>query len=232
MSKSASALFIVDNSNEDWKVASYLREWCELSRQIDVATGYFEVGALLALKDQWQQLDSIRLLMGDEVSKRTKRAFEEGLRKIATMLDSSIEGEKKANDFLAGVPAVVEALRSGKIQCRVYRKDKFHAKCYLTHARQAVIGSFGLVGSSNFTKPGLEDNVELNVQIRGYQVCQKWLKDRKGRTLTAEDIAHYHKIVIALTETIRLMAEIDQVIETHGGWPGAFDTSTAVNSHS
>jgi hypothetical protein len=81
MSKSASALFIVDNSNEDWKVASYLREWCELSRQIDVATGYFEVGALLALKDQWQQLDSIRLLMGDEVSKRTKRAFEEGCEK-------------------------------------------------------------------------------------------------------------------------------------------------------
>ena len=37
-------------------------------------------------------------------------------------------------------------------------------------------------------------------------------------------IAHYHKIVIALSETIRLMAEIDQVIETHGGWPGAFQT--------
>jgi predicted helicase len=61
-----------------------------------------------------------------------------------------------------------------------------------------------------------------NFHIGGYQVCEKWLKDRKGRTLTDEDIAHYHKIVIALTETIRLMAEIDQVIETHGGWPGAF----------
>ena len=175
-SKSASELFIVDNSDSEWKVRNYLTDWCELSKSIDIATGYFEVGALLALKDQWQQLDSIRLLMGDEVSKRTKRAFEEGLRKIATTLDSSIEGEKKANDFLAGVPAVVEALRSGKIQCRVYRKDKFHAKCYLTHARQAVIGSFGLVGSSNFTKPGLEDNVELNVQIRGNDVklLQEW----------------------------------------------------------
>jgi hypothetical protein len=64
-----------------------------------------------------------------------------------------------------------------------------------------------------------------NFHIGGYQVCQKWLKDRKGRTLTDEDIAHYHKIVISLTETIRLMAEIDQVIETHGGWPGAFSVS-------
>lgn len=64
-----------------------------------------------------------------------------------------------------------------------------------------------------------------NFHIGGYQVCEKWLKDRKGRTLTEEDITRYHKIVIALTETIRVMAEIDQVIESHGGWPGAFSKS-------
>jgi predicted helicase len=66
--------------------------------------------------------------------------------------------------------------------------------------------------------------------IGGYQVCEKWLKDRKGRTLTSEDIAHYHKIVIALTETIRLMAEIDQVIDHHGGWPGAFTNEKKTKS--
>ena len=61
--------------------------------------------------------------------------------------------------------------------------------------------------------------------IGGYQVCEKWLKDRKGRSLTYEDIQHYQKIVVALNETIRLMAEIDQVIENQGGWPGAFSTN-------
>ena len=61
-----------------------------------------------------------------------------------------------------------------------------------------------------------------NFHIGSYQVCEKWLKDRKGRTLSKADIAHYHKIVIALSETIRLMKDIDQVIEKHGGWPGAF----------
>ncbi len=64
-----------------------------------------------------------------------------------------------------------------------------------------------------------------NFRVGGYQVCHKWLKDRKGRTLSAEDIAHYGKIVAALDETIRLMAAIDDVIEEHGGWPGAFATS-------
>jgi hypothetical protein len=61
-----------------------------------------------------------------------------------------------------------------------------------------------------------------NFHIGGYQVCHKWLKDRKGRTLSPDDITHYHHIVIALLETIRLMAEIDDVIEQYGGWPGAF----------
>jgi hypothetical protein len=55
--------------------------------------------------------------------------------------------------------------------------------------------------------------------VGGYQVCQKWLKDRKGRPLTHAEKEHYQKIITALAETIRLMAEIDQAIEEHGGWP-------------
>ena len=62
-------------------------------------------------------------------------------------------------------------------------------------------------------------------QIGGYRVCEKWLKDRKGRKLAKEDIDCFKKIVTALSETIRLTAEIDKVIEEHGGWPGAFQTA-------
>lgn len=66
--------------------------------------------------------------------------------------------------------------------------------------------------------------------IGGYQICEKWLKDRKGRILSKDDIAHYQKIIVALSETIRLMNEIDEVIEQHGGWPKAFQTcGTAAN---
>ena len=55
--------------------------------------------------------------------------------------------------------------------------------------------------------------------IGGYQVCEKWLKDRRQRELSYEDISHYEKIVVALGETIRLMKQIDEGIGTHGGWP-------------
>jgi predicted helicase len=68
-----------------------------------------------------------------------------------------------------------------------------------------------------------------NFHIGGYQVCEKWLKDRRGRTLSDEDIAHYGRIVVALRETIRLMGEIDAVIEEHGGWPGAFHAAAAAS---
>lgn len=55
-----------------------------------------------------------------------------------------------------------------------------------------------------------------NFYVGGYQVCHKWLKDRKGRTLSPEDITHYQRIVVALQETIRLMQQIDAAIP---GWP-------------
>jgi predicted helicase len=78
---------------------------------------------------------------------------------------------------------------------------------------------------------GVREDV-WNFHIGGYQVCHKWLKDRKGRTLSKQDIVHYQKVVVALAETIRLMTEIDEVIEEHGGWPGAFrsgGSNVAVN---
>lgn len=63
-----------------------------------------------------------------------------------------------------------------------------------------------------------------NFEVGGFQICEKWLKDRRGRTLSRHDVGHYHKIVVALNETIRLMTDVDEVIGEHGGWPSAFAT--------
>ena len=52
--------------------------------------------------------------------------------------------------------------------------------------------------------------------VGGYQVLDKWLKGRKGRNLSFEDILHYQRIVVALTETQRFIQEIDAIIP---GWP-------------
>ncbi len=70
--------------------------------------------------------------------------------------------------------------------------------------------------------------------IGGYQVCEKWLKDRAGkggknphpgRVLSEDDILHYRRITIALRDTISLMKQIDDTINKHGGWPNAFSAN-------
>jgi predicted helicase len=88
------------------------------------------------------------------------------------------------------------------------------------------ISSYPEDGSNIVTKPAYKNGnvyindaqyfanvpeVAWNFYIGGYQPVQKWLKDRKYRELSYEDIVHYNKMIVALTETERLMGEIDRV---------------------
>jgi len=174
-------LFIVDNSISGWTGLRYLEEWTSIAKAFDIATGYFEIGSLLALDGKWQGLEKIRILMGAETTHRTRKAFLEAVRTRAVeTLDGSMEADKDRNPFLQGVPAILEALRSGQIQCRVYDRYKFHAKAYITHAKLEVVGSQALVGSSNFTAPGLTKNIELNIQVqsaREVAQLQEWFEE-------------------------------------------------------
>lgn len=52
--------------------------------------------------------------------------------------------------------------------------------------------------------------------VGGYQVAAKWLKDRQGRQLAYDDLTHYQQVVVALQQTISLMAQIDEAIPQ---WP-------------
>ena len=174
-------LFIVDNSEEGWKGLDYLREWTEDASSMDIATGYFEIGSLLALDGYWQKLDKIRILMGDETTQRTRKLILKAHKEIMDeKLDNSFNDERESSPFLTGTDAIEKAIKSGQIEVRIYDKDKFHAKTYITHARKAVIGSQALVGSSNFTRPGLSQNIELNIKVESsseVQQLQDWFDE-------------------------------------------------------
>lgn len=58
-----------------------------------------------------------------------------------------------------------------------------------------------------------------DTHIGGYRVAEKWLKDRKGRQLSFEDVMHYHEIVAALARTLELQAALDELVAARGGWP-------------
>ena len=167
-------------------------EWSEIAKSFDVATGSFEIGSLLELEGRWQALEKIRILMGAEVTRRTRKAVSRGRQSQGRQraLDKSLEADKDANPFLNGVPAVVEALQSRQIECRVYDRDKFHAKAYITHAKVDVVGAQALVGSSNFTRPGLTENIELNIQVqsaREVAQLQEWFDQHWGEAKDVTD---------------------------------------------
>ena len=182
-------LYVVDNSSEEQSVKQYLCEWCSVSKQMDIATGYLEIGGLLDLDQSWQKLDKIRIILGNEVTKRTQEVIDAAVQALLSHLKDSVDDEQEHNEFLIGVPAIVDAMKSRKIECRVYDKDKFHAKAYITYFRDDYRDQFipsmnlpngyALVGSSNFTHAGLTKNIELNVQVDNEVAeLQEWFEER------------------------------------------------------
>lgn len=183
-----SDLYITDNATEERSVKRYLTDWCGISKQMDIATGYLEIGGLLELDGHWQKLDKIRIILGNEVTKRTKEVIDQVVATLLGRFKDSINQEQVKNEFLVGVPAILDAMRTGKIECRVYDKSKFHAKAYITYFKDSYVGNlpsvlnmpdgYALVGSSNFTKAGLTRNIELNVQIReDVDQLQEWFEE-------------------------------------------------------
>ena len=192
-------LYIVDNSAPKSTVKKYLTEWCDISKQMDIATGYLEIGGLLTLDSDWQKLDKIRIILGNEMTPRTAAVLGNAAAQgFLSQMQESLGTEQAKNDFLLGVPAIVEALKGGKIECRVYDKGKFHAKAYITYFRDDVHAKFpasmhvpsgyALVGSSNFTAAGLTKNVELNVQIKdNVDELQSWYEERWNESTDITD---------------------------------------------
>ncbi len=200
-------LYIVDNSDNRQSVKEYLTQWCQISKQMDIATGYLEIGGLLELDEKWQNLDKIRIILGNEVTRRTKDVIDETVKFFLSGIKKSIDKEQERNEFLVGIPAILDAFKSRKIECRVYNKNKFHAKAYITHFRDDYLGNFikamnvptgyALVGSSNFTKAGLTQNIELNVQVaHDVDQLQNWFDEHweNGEDITSAvlDIIENH----------------------------------------
>lgn len=190
-------LYIVDNAAEEQSVKKYLSEWCSVSRQMDIATGYLEIGGLLALDSEWQKLDKIRIILGNEVTKRTKNVIDAAVKSMIGTLNNSVDEEQESNEFLIGVPSIVNAMKTGKIECRVYDKSKFHAKAYITYFTEEyrnqfieamnIPSGYALVGSSNFTKAGLTQNIELDVQVKDdIEQLQDWFDEKweQGEDIT------------------------------------------------
>lgn len=154
---------------------------------VDIATGYFQVGAFPLLGDAWRSVHRIRLLMGDEQQRKTKSLF------VSEQLESDVNGieaAKEADDWgaLDGLEAVRNAVQTGQIEARVYTRAKFHAKAYYIHGTGQT--DYALVGSSNFTRPGLTQNLELNMLTKDDSQIEKLKEWYERAWEEAEEVRH------------------------------------------
>ena len=102
---------------------------------------------------------------------------------------------------------------SGEVEKVIFRHPEFISGSSDKKNEDAETSSAWQVWINTTQYFGDVPEVAWNFYIGGYQPAQKWLKDRKGRVLTWEDISHYQAMIVALTETARVMGEVDKVLE-------------------
>src|SRR5260370_5945836 len=128
MADNAKIPTLVDNLGDN-TLLSALKQLLPFAQALDVATGTFEIGSLLALDGLWQQLEKVRVLMGDEPTRRTRHEL---IAALKVQSEASIEAEKERDDTeaLTGLESIRTALVDSKVVARIYTRAKFHAKAY------------------------------------------------------------------------------------------------------
>jgi len=135
-------------------------------KSLDVATAYFNVRGFTLSQSGLQQLGSFRLLLGEE----PRDGASLGLRPAAaTRLIAELNAAPYDEETLRAVESLIAFLRSEWVEVRAYQEGFLHAKCYLFYGDLPTGGAdrlrptVAIVGSSNFTGPGLTTNRELNL---------------------------------------------------------------------
>ncbi|MHB8597439.1 MAG: helicase-related protein [Ktedonobacteraceae bacterium] len=161
--------FVIDNQQH--KMSDVLNELLRQHRghSLDIATAYFNVGGWQLLRHELANLDNVRLLLGDE----PEAGLELGLREVGAKpvrgLIRDLAGANFNEQTLRMVEDLIAFLRQDHVQVRLYTQGFLHAKCYLFYSGGGFahfLPLAAIVGSSNFTRAGLQTNKELNLAHR------------------------------------------------------------------
>lgn len=143
---------------------------------LDVATAYFSVSGYRCLQDELATVGALRLLIGSDPATGADVGLTPSAAAIAKRLAGDLEAEPFNEQTLRAVERLIALLREDRVAVRHYDKGFLHAKAYLFHCdsvsannRHDRLQPFAaIVGSSNFTGPGLTANRELNLVHRVY----------------------------------------------------------------
>ncbi len=152
------------------------------TRFFDCLVGYFYASGFHALYKSLEKTDKIRILIGISTNPQTYESIEEAEKvKQSSLQFSSAETKERLGELVEGemsnsednekvengIITFIEWIRSGKLQIKAYPSEKIHAKVYImTFSEGDRDKGRVITGSSNFTRAGLIDNLEFNVELK------------------------------------------------------------------
>ncbi|MCX6677698.1 MAG: phospholipase D-like domain-containing protein [Methanothrix sp.] len=175
---------IIDN--EDGTMADFLKNALQDNRgQVSIATGYFNVEGYADLRDPLREAAKkndfyLRLLIGNEAVVRKDAALQCEAEAEGS-LPEELEGLSINDSYASLMGDLVQFLKQEKVELRQNPERFSHAKCY-------IFEDLAVVGSSNFTRPGLQKNIELNAalyQPSAQKLVEQCLKEGGPRELTS-----------------------------------------------
>ncbi len=166
--------YVIDNDRH--KLADVLNQVLETHRDLamDVATAFFNVRGYGFVREKLKDIGSLRLLLGAEPVSGNDLGLKPRLAALQAALRGDLATEPYAPETLVVVEDLIRFLRQEHVQVRLFDHGFLHAKCYLFYGDPKGAPLFdrfrpvlGIVGSSNFTGPGLATNRELNLVHKG-----------------------------------------------------------------
>jgi len=161
------------------------------SQAVKFAVGYFFLSGLTAVANKLQHVTDMKLLIGTNTNQKTIEQIAEGYRQLEQIAanlphapkrserqEQLVKTAEKIGQVAAAleqsdeaeqvVTTLVQLIVSKRLQVRVYTKERFHAKAYIfDYLPQLPQKGIAMIGSSNFTLSGLQQNTELNVVVHG-----------------------------------------------------------------
>jgi len=227
--------YVIDNQNHVLRdVLNALLEQTK-GRSLDVATAYFTVGGFQLIQKGLEDLGSFRLLLGAEPVTGEQIGLKPGPDAVNGLIRKDLEVLPFDEATLRLVEDLIAYLQQGKVSVRLYNKGFLHAKCWLFYSdrpgQQMLFDRFrpvfAIVGSSNFTTPGLTSNRELNLVHKvlldpseakdpDAQQAVSWLSDHRPSV-----IKETNRQLIKSEVGARAIIELEQWYQTQ--WEDAVD---------
>jgi phosphatidylserine/phosphatidylglycerophosphate/cardiolipin synthase-like enzyme len=161
--------FVIDNQQHTMSAIIHQLLAERKGQSLDVATAYFNVGGWQLLQAQLERVSSFRLLLGDEPASGADIGMQQVEAKLVKGLISELSHASFDAKTLRLVEDLTAFLQQPHVQVRLYGSGFLHAKCYLLYGDSGLAQLnplVAIVGSSNFTRPGLLTNKELNLVHR------------------------------------------------------------------